>query len=77
MNMFRDRAFESLLLENYSSFILTIECKKEFTLQGPLSEHKKETFTVKRETPISVRLHFRYISLRHASFSMYISQMLF
>ena len=30
--MSEDRAFESLLLENYSSFILTIECKEEFTL---------------------------------------------
>ena len=41
MNMFRDRAFESLLLENYSSFILTIEGKEEFTLQGALSEHNQ------------------------------------
>ena len=31
-SMSKDRAFESLLSENYSSFILTIECKEEFTL---------------------------------------------
>ena len=30
-SMSEDRAFESLLLENYS-FILTIECYEEFTL---------------------------------------------
>ena len=41
MNMFEYRAFESLLLENYSSFILTIECKEEFTFQGALSEHNQ------------------------------------
>ena len=35
--MSKDRAFESLFLENYSSFILTIECIEEFTLQGALS----------------------------------------
>ena len=84
MSMSKDRAFESLLLENYSSFIL-IECIEEFTLQGALSGHnqgkidkkknsgkiyvffsyvgsefhfQKETFTVNRETRISVRLQF-------------------
>ena len=41
MNMSKDRAFESLLLENYSSFILTIECIEEVTLQGALSEHNQ------------------------------------
>ena len=29
-SMSKDRAFESLLLENYSSFILTIEYKEEY-----------------------------------------------
>ena len=33
MGMSKDMAFESLLLENYSSFIL-IECKEEFTFKG-------------------------------------------
>ena len=41
MSMFKDRAFESLLLGNYSSFVLTIECKEEFTLQGALSGHNQ------------------------------------
>ena len=40
MSMSKDRAFESLFLENYSSFILTIECKEEFTLQGALSAYQ-------------------------------------
>ena len=31
-SMSKDRVFDSLLLENYSSFILTIECKEEFML---------------------------------------------
>ena len=41
--MSKDRAFESLFLENYmyASFILTIECKEEFTLQGALSGHNQ------------------------------------
>ena len=39
--MSKDRAFESLFLENYFSFILTIECKEEFTLQGALSGHNQ------------------------------------
>ena len=33
--------------------------------------------SVNRETPISARLQFHDISLRRASFSMYISQILF
>ena len=41
MSMSKDRAFESLFLENYSSFILTIECKEEFKLQGALSGHNQ------------------------------------
>ena len=41
MNMSKDRAFQSLLLENYSLFILTMECIEEFTLQGALSEHNQ------------------------------------
>ena len=32
-SMSEDRAFESLLLQIYSLFILTIECKEEFMLQ--------------------------------------------
>ena len=40
-SMSKDRAFESLFLENYSSFILTIKCKEEFTLQGALSGHNQ------------------------------------
>ena len=41
--MSKDRAFE-LFLENYSSFILAIERKEEFTLQGALSgQDCKET----------------------------------
>ena len=92
--MSKDRAFESLFLENYSSFFLIIECKEEFTLQGALSGHNEGKIVKKqrenkclssfvcsefhyRGTPISVRLQFHDISLRHASFSMYISQMLF
>ena len=39
--------------------------------------NERETFTVNRETPISVRLLFHDISLRIASFSMLILQMLF
>ena len=31
-SMSEDGAFESLLLENYSSLILTIKCKEEFAL---------------------------------------------
>ena len=40
-SMSKDRAFESLFLENYSSFMLTIECKEEFTLRGALSGHNQ------------------------------------
>ena len=43
-SMSENRAFGSLLLENYSSFILTIECKEEFTLKGAQSgQDCKET----------------------------------
>ena len=41
MSMSKDRAFESLFLENYSSFFLIIECKEEFTFQGALSGHNQ------------------------------------
>ena len=41
MSVSKDRAFESLFLENYASFILTTECKEELTLQGALSGHNQ------------------------------------
>ena len=49
MSMSKDRAFESLFLENYSSFILTIECKEEFTHhdQEALSGHNEGKITKK------------------------------
>ena len=49
MSMSKDRAFDSLFLENYSSFILTIECKEEFTLQGALSGHNQGKINKKKD----------------------------
>ena len=46
-SMSKDRAFESLFLENHSSFILTIECKEGFTLQGALSGHNQSKIAKK------------------------------
>ena len=40
-SMSEDRAFESLLLENYSSFILTIECKRRELLSVKRSSRFK------------------------------------
>ena len=65
MNMFRARTFESLLLENYSSFILTIECKEEFTLQGALSEHnqgkiaKRQRGNIRLSSYVCSEFHFQ------------------
>ena len=47
MSMSKDRAFESLFLENYSSFFLIIEYKEEFTLQGALSGHNQRKIAKK------------------------------
>ena len=52
MNMSKDRAFESLFLENYSSFILTIEHKEEFTLQRALSGHNQGKIAKKQRENI-------------------------
>ena len=60
MNMFRARTFESLLLENYSSFILTIECKEDFTLQGALSEHNQGKIAKRQRG--NIRLHMSVLS---------------
>ena len=62
MGMSKDRAFESLLLENYSSFIL-IECKEEFTLQGALSGHNQGKIDKKKNSgKIYVFLHMSVLS---------------
>ena len=61
MSMSKDRAFESLLLENYSSFIL-IECKEEFTLQGALSGHNQGKIDKKRAAGKYVFLHMSVLS---------------
>ena len=61
MSMSKDRAFESLFLENYSSFILTIECKEEFTLQGALSGHNQGKIA-KKQREIYVFLHMSVLS---------------
>ena len=61
MNMFRAKTFEPLLLENYSSFILTIECKEDFTLQGALSEHNQGKIA-KKQREMYVFLHMSFLS---------------
>ena len=66
MSMSKDRAFESLFLENYSSFILTIECKEEFTLQGALSGHNQGKINKKKISgKIYVFLHMSVNSEFH------------
>ena len=64
--MSKDRAFKSLFLENYSSFILTIERKEEFTLQGALSGHnqgkiaKKPRENICLSSYVCSEFHFQY-----------------
>ena len=61
-SMSKDRVFKSLFLENYSSFILTIECKEEFTLQGELSGHNQGKIAKKPRENICLSLHMSVLS---------------